>query len=148
MYVKLRNVRLHRDLSIQGFKEAFTIYKNVICETSNRSKHLKYKGNVFYQFHIAFAMKVVTTNLTRGLTVDLFIRDGKLYTTVCDDILFMYAYIAVVVYICQICALCMWNQRCVLIMLIIQQVIYVTECNRVSFSRYGIKKQLSPVSRK
>jgi hypothetical protein len=58
MYVKLRDVRLHRDLSIQGFKEAFTIYKNVICETSNRSKHfdlflkdidisLKYKGNVF-----------------------------------------------------------------------------------------------------
>ena len=93
-------------------------------------------------------MKVVTTNLTRGLTVDLSIRDGKLYTTVCDDILFMYAYIVVVVYICQICALSMWNQRCVLIMLIIQQVIYVTECNRVSFSRYRRKKQLSPVSRK
>ena len=31
MYVKLIDVRLHRNLSIQEFIEAFTIYKNVIC---------------------------------------------------------------------------------------------------------------------
>jgi hypothetical protein len=63
------------------FIEAFTICKNVICETSNRSKEFdlylqdiidissKYKGNVFYQYHKAFAMKVATIKLTRGLAV-------------------------------------------------------------------------------
>jgi hypothetical protein len=82
MYVKPRDVRLHLDLSIQEFIEAFTIYKNIICETSNRSKEFDlylqdiidisstYKGNVFYQYHKAFAMKVATIKLTRGLTVD------------------------------------------------------------------------------
>jgi hypothetical protein len=82
-------------LSIQEFIEVFTIYKNVTCETSNRSKEFdlylqdiidissKYKGNVFYQYHKAFAMKVVTIKLTRGLTIDWSIRDEKLYATVC-----------------------------------------------------------------
>ena len=90
MYVKPRDVRLRRDLSIQEFIEAFTIYKNVICETSNRSKEFylylylsKYKGNVFYQYHKAFAMKVTTIKLTRGLTVDWSIRDERLYAAVC-----------------------------------------------------------------
>jgi hypothetical protein len=75
--------------------EAFTIYKYVICETSNRSKEFdlylqdiidissKYKGNVFYQYHKAFAMKIATIKLTRGLTVDWSIRDEQLYETVC-----------------------------------------------------------------
>jgi hypothetical protein len=45
---------------------------------------LKYKGNVFVSVSHSIlheSMKVVTTNLTRGLTVDLSIRDGKLYAT-------------------------------------------------------------------
>ena len=83
MYVKPKDVRLHRDLSIQEFfLEAFTIYQNVICETSNRSKEFalylqdiidiasKYKGNVVYQYHKAFAMKVATIKPTHCLTVD------------------------------------------------------------------------------
>ena len=130
MYVKPRDVRLRRDLSIQEFIEAFTIYKNVICETSNRSKEFdlylylsKYKGNVFYQYHKAFAMKVTTIKLTRGLTVDWFIRDERLYATVCSGYPINVCAHCVGSYICQICALNMLNQRCVRIMLIIQRVI-------------------------
>jgi hypothetical protein len=43
----------------------------------------KYNGNVFDQYHKAFAMKVATIKLTRGLTIDWSIRDEKLYATVC-----------------------------------------------------------------
>ena len=95
MYVKPRDVRLHRGLSIQEFLAAFTIYRNVICETSNRGNEFdlylqdiidiasKYKGNVFYQYHKSFAMKVATIKLTRCLAVDWYIRNEKLYATVC-----------------------------------------------------------------
>ena len=42
-----------------------------------------YKGNVFYQYHKAFAVKVATIKPTHGLTVDWSIRDEMLYATVC-----------------------------------------------------------------
>lgn len=111
-------------------RSIYNLQKIIFWETSNRSKEFdlylylsKYKGNVFYQYHKAFAMKVTTIKLTRGLTVDWFIRDERLYATVCSGYPINVCAHCVGSYICQICALNMLNQRCVRIMLIIQRVI-------------------------
>ncbi|CAC5404485.1 unnamed protein product [Mytilus coruscus] len=43
----------------------------------------KFKGNIFYEYHKAFAKKVAAIKFTKGLTVDWSIRDEKLYSSVC-----------------------------------------------------------------
>ncbi|CAC5417563.1 unnamed protein product [Mytilus coruscus] len=43
----------------------------------------KFKGNIFYVYHKAFAKKVAAIKLTKGLTVDWSIRDEKLYSSAC-----------------------------------------------------------------
>ncbi|CAC5398467.1 unnamed protein product [Mytilus coruscus] len=43
----------------------------------------KFKGNIFYEYHKAFAKKVAAVKLTKSLIVDWSIRDEKLYSLVC-----------------------------------------------------------------
>ena len=58
----------------------------------------KYKGNLSYQYHKAFAMKIATIKLTRGLSL----LGTKSYMQLCVVvILSMYAHIAVVAYMCS-----------------------------------------------
>ncbi|CAG2227746.1 unnamed protein product [Mytilus edulis] len=95
LLLKPKDHRLQRDLSIHEYIEAFNIYKNIVCEFEDRRVELdmflqdiiematKFKGNLFYEYHKAFAKKVAAIKLTKGLTVDWSIRDEKLYSSVC-----------------------------------------------------------------
>ncbi|CAC5398407.1 unnamed protein product [Mytilus coruscus] len=95
LLLKPKDHRLQRDLSIHEYIEAFNIYKNIVCEFEDRRVELdmflqdiiematKFKGNIFYEYHKAFAKKVAAIKSTKGLTVDWSIRDEKLYSSVC-----------------------------------------------------------------
>ncbi|CAC5421700.1 unnamed protein product [Mytilus coruscus] len=90
---KSKDHRLQRDLSIQEYIEAFNIFKNIVCEFEDRRVELeiflqdiiematKFKGNIFYEYHKAFAKKAAAIKLTKGLTTDWSIRDEKLYSS-------------------------------------------------------------------
>lgn len=95
VFAKPKDLRLQRNLNIQEFIEAFTVYKNIVCETSDRMREfdmylqdiidmsVKYKGCAFYEYHKAFANKVAIIKQTKGLIVDWSVRDEKLYSSIC-----------------------------------------------------------------
>ncbi|CAC5388734.1 unnamed protein product [Mytilus coruscus] len=95
LLLKPKDHRLQRDLSIHEYIEAFNMFKNIVCEFEDRRVELdmflqdiiemvtKFKGNIFYEYHKAFAKKVAAIKLTKGLTVDWSIRDEKLYSSIC-----------------------------------------------------------------
>jgi hypothetical protein len=59
------NIPMIRSTKFCSCCPEFDLYLQDIIDISS-----KYKGNVFYQYHKAFAMKVATIKLTRGLAVD------------------------------------------------------------------------------
>ncbi|CAC5369929.1 unnamed protein product [Mytilus coruscus] len=94
LLLKPKDHRLQRDLSIHEYIEALNIFKNIVYEFEDRRVELdmflqdiematKFKGNIFYEYHMAFAKKVAAIKLTKGLTVDWSISDEKLYSSVC-----------------------------------------------------------------
>ncbi|CAC5398343.1 unnamed protein product [Mytilus coruscus] len=95
LLLKPKDHRLQRDLSIHEYIEAFNIYKNIVCEFEDCRVELdmflqniiematNFKGNIFFEYHKAFAKKVAAIKLTKVLTVDWSIRDEKLYSSVC-----------------------------------------------------------------
>ncbi|CAC5422094.1 unnamed protein product [Mytilus coruscus] len=95
LLLKPKDHRLQRDLSIHEYIEAFNIFKNIVCEFGDRRVELdmflqdiiematKFKGDIFYEHHKAFAKKVAAIKFTKGLTVDWSIRDEKLDSSVC-----------------------------------------------------------------
>ena len=91
----LSDPRLHRSLTIQEFIEAFTIFKNVMCEAyPNRRFELdcyerdlvdmsnRFGGLRFYDYHKAFSAKAAALLRQRHLKVDWSHRDQNLFNEI------------------------------------------------------------------
>lgn len=99
--------RLSKSLTLAEFIKAFSIYKNVMCETfPNRRQELDayerdivelalaFPGTVFYEYHKAFSAKAAALLHQRQIKINWAIRDNQLYTTICSG------------YRCNSCKLC------------------------------------------
>ena len=91
----LSDPRLHRSLTIQEFIEAFTIFKNVMCEAyPNRRFELywyewdlvdmsnRFGGLRFYDYNKAFCAKAAALLLQHHLKVDWSHRDQNLFNEI------------------------------------------------------------------
>ncbi|XP_070580575.1 uncharacterized protein [Ptychodera flava] len=90
----LQDGRVNRPLTITEFIQAFTVYKNVMCEAfPNRRTELdayvtdivgmskRFSGFAFYDYHRDFSAKAAALLLNHGIKLDWGVRDSLIYTS-------------------------------------------------------------------
>ena len=88
----IKDQRLARALTLPEFIKAFTIYRNVMCETyPHRREELDhylrhivqmatdFGGLMFYEYHRAFSARAAVLLLNHGIKVDWSRRDNDMY---------------------------------------------------------------------
>ena len=89
----LKDNRLNRNLTIQEYIQAFSIYKRIICEVFPiRQKELdiyltdiiamasQFQGFTFYEYHKQFSMRAAQF-LQQGIKVDWAVRDEHMFVS-------------------------------------------------------------------
>ena len=87
--------RLSKNLNIQEFITAFTILKNVLCQTfPHRRVELdaylreiidmstRFGGTLFYEYHKSYSARAAALLQTYNVKVDWSLRDTRLYTSI------------------------------------------------------------------